>query len=76
MSYNSTTEVSVIVKDVPFRVVIETETTTPDWWEQRVYVDDSERDILPLIEGSPLHDNLMQAVGMEIEEMRHERVTA
>lgn len=70
MSYNSTSEVSVSVHGVPFRVVIETEVTSPDWWEQKVFVDDSERDILPLIEGSRLHDNIIQAVAMEVEERR------
>jgi hypothetical protein len=70
MSYCQTTELSVEVHGVPFRVIIETETTTPDWWEQQVFVDDSERDILPLIEGSPLHDNIIQASGMELEELR------
>lgn len=74
MGYSSERELAVFIKDVPFRVVVETETTTPEWYEKAVYVDDSERDILDLIEGTPLHDNIMQAVGMEIEEIRHDQV--
>ena len=64
--YEDKREVVVDVKGVTFRVEVVTEITSPDWWEGAVYVDDSERDILPLIEGAPLHENIIQAVAMAI----------
>lgn len=68
--YNTTREFPVTVKDIPFRVVVEME-PGGDWYELEIYIDDSERDLSRFLEDSPQYMNIIQAVGMEIEEYRH-----
>lgn len=70
MRQNTTREFAVTVRDVPFRVVVEME-PGGDWYEREIYVDDSERDVSRFLENSPEYMNIIQAVGMEIDEYRH-----
>lgn len=66
-------EVSVTVDGVPFRVVVVADGSWADWYEEAVYVDDSERNLINLIEGSFFYDDIMLEVDAEIRERVHER---
>lgn len=78
MEYTKRTEVQIELDGIAYRVEIVTDSGWGEWYEEGIYIDDSERNLLDHFEkrASELHENIAQAVGMEVRERMYERVLA
>lgn len=71
-------EVSVNVWGVDYRVAVRTDGPWSEWYEEAIWIDDSERDLCAHYDNHArdLYDNIMQAVDMEVHERLRERALA
>lgn len=78
MEYTKRAEVQIELDGINYRVDIVTDGGWGDWYEEAIYIDDSERDLLDHIEkrAEGLYDNIVQAVDMEVRQRMYERELA
>jgi hypothetical protein len=78
MEYTRRAEVTIELDGITYRVEIVTDSGWGEWYEEGIYVDDSERNLRAHFEkrADGLYENIIQAVAMEVTELTHERVLA